>query len=337
MVSGTLQRAGGRLRIAAQLLRDGLGSPLWTASRDTPESDLFAAQDGLADELIATLGLDLSSGDRAELSRRRTDRPAAYRAFARGRYFWNKRAGRDLERAIEAFGEALEHDPGYARAHAGLADAYVLLPFYAGVDPRDAFPQARAAAIRALEIDERLVEAHTSLAYARFLYDWEFAGAEEAFARALELDPTYATARHWHGFYLSAMGRHSEAIAEMQRATELDPLSLVIQSDLALVQYFARRYEEAVAQAQTALELDERFAYAYFALCLASCQLQRFEEAVTAGEQAAQLSQRHPLMLAVLAHAMAVAGREQEARELFAELRRHRDAKPGHLALVEVA
>lgn len=333
VVTGTLRRSGSRLRIGAQLVREGASSPLWAGQADATESDLFGAEDELLNGLLEALGREPTSAGAAHPSRAAASHEA-HHAYLRGRFFWNKRAGEDLDRAISYFERAITLDPEYALAYAGLADAYVLLPFYTGAAPSESFPLASEAAARALALDERLAEAHTSLAYTRFFYDWEWEAAERGFARALELRPSYATAHHWRGFSWSALGRADAAIAELERALDLDPLSLVIHADLGLACYFARRYSQAVGHLEAALELDATFAYADFGLCLTRCAERRFDDAIAAARRAVAHASPNQAMRAVLGHALAIAGDKKAAEEVAASLHADPRANSSHLALL---
>ena len=303
-----------------QLLRVPDGDPVWAGTFDTVYTDPFAVQDAISAQVADGLSLRLSTRRSRQLGTRGTADPEAYQEYVRGRYFWNRRTEADLRKAMARFGAAIERDPAFAAAHAGLADCWVLLPLYGNLPPREAFPRAIAAARAALELDPELAEAHTSLAYARLMFDWDWAAAEEEFRRAQRLDPNYPTAAHWHGYLLSALGRHEEAIAQARRAQELDPLSLVINADHGLVLYFARRHEEAIAQFQRTLELDPRFAYARFGLALAYAATGRGEDAVREAEQAVEHSAGSSVNQAARGYALGVAGRAEEARRVLASL-----------------
>lgn len=321
VLEGTIQALGERRRVSVQLLDVRDGAPFWAERFDAAVTDPFALQDSISEQAVRALRLELTDPERSRLLGRHTEHPAAYDAYVRGRYFWNKRTGEDLERALAYFQRAVELDPLYARAHAGLADCHVVLPLYGSSTPEQVFPHGIKAARRALELDDSLAEAHTSLAYAHCFYEWDWTAAETAFRRALELNPGYANAHHWYGFFLSALDRRQEALAHGQRAQELDPLSLVITTDLGFVHYFARRFEEAVAQHRRALELDPEFPYARFALSLAYLELGRHEEAVVEARRAVELTAgANTAMQAALGHALARSGQEREARRILKEL-----------------
>ena len=224
-------------------------------------------------------------------------------------------------KAIGCFRQAVERDSGYAQAYAGLADAYVLLPFYGTHSPREVFPEARAAASRALELDGHLAEAHNSLAYTRFIYEGCWSQAEEGFRRAIELQTGYPTAHHWFGFLCAALGRHDAANELVRRALELDPLSLVINTDLGFVHYFARRYGDAVEQYRRTLELEPSFAYAHLGLCLAYERLGQLDEALAVARRGVGLAADSDSMLAIQGYVSAAAGRRSEALKVLAALR----------------
>lgn len=320
VLDGTLQRSGSVLRVSVQLVGVGAAAPVWAKSFDAEATDLFDLQDSLSQRLASELQLQLTRQERARLVQRATENAAAYEAYVRGRYFWNRRTEEGLSKAIDSFRQAIQLDPGFALAHAGLADCYVLLPLFGGVAPTEAFPQAKEAASRALELDASLAEAHTSLAYSHAFFDWDFETAEEGFQRAIALNPGYPTAHQWYAFLLAALGRHPEAEVEARRAVELDPLSLVIHTDLGMVLYFARRHEAAVEQFGRALDLDPTFAYAHFGRGHAELALGRQDEAVAAMRRAAELAAGLAAMQAAYGYALGVAGRQGEARAILADL-----------------
>ncbi len=319
VLDGTIRRSGDWLRISVQLVNVRTGVPTWATQLNARATDLFALEDSISQELAEELKLRLSPKERDRLTRSATRHPEAYDAYLRGRYFWNRRTFDGLTKAIELFHQAIELDPGLAAAYAGLADCRVLLPLHGAVAPRDVFPRAIAEAERALELDESFAEAHTSLAYARFIYERNWEKAERGFRRAIELSPGYATAHQWYAFLLAALGRHGEALAQARRARELDPLSLVINADLGMVLCFARD-SAAEEQLRRTLELDPSFAYARFELGFSLQQQGRLEEAVTEFGQAASLAPENLAMQGAFGQALAWAGRTEEARKILAVL-----------------
>jgi DNA-binding winged helix-turn-helix (wHTH) protein/tetratricopeptide (TPR) repeat protein len=324
VLDGTIRRSGDWLRISVQLVSVRDDAPLWATQFDARVTDLFTLEDSISQELAEGLRLRLSRQERDRLTRSATRHPEAYDAYLRGRYFWNRRTFEGLTKGIESFHRAIELDPEFTLAYAGLADCRVLLPFYGPVAPRDAFPQAIAAAGRALELDESLAEAHTSLAYARFIYERQWGEAERGFRRALEISPGYATAHQWYAFLLAALGRHGEAIAQARQARELDPLSLVINSDLGMVLCFARD-PAAEEQFRRTLELDPFFAYARFELGFSLQQQGRLDDAVAELGLASTMAPDNPVMQAALGQALARAGRTEEARKILASLEEQSD------------
>jgi DNA-binding winged helix-turn-helix (wHTH) protein/TolB-like protein/Tfp pilus assembly protein PilF len=319
VIEGSLQRAGDRLRVSLRLLRVRDGGTLWSGSFDTVTTDPFAVQDEISVQVAQALSLQLSGRPPAR-GNRGTDDAGAYQEYVRGRYFWNRRTEADLRKAMVHFHGALVRDAGFAAAHAGLADCWALLPLYGNAAPAYAFPRAAGEAREALDLDPDLAEAHTSLAYTQFQYEWSWAAAEEGFRRAMQLDPTYPTAVHWYAYLLSALGRHDEAVAHARLAQRLDPLSLVINADLGFVLYFARRHDEAVAQFERTLELDPRFPYARFGAALAYSAVGRHDDAVASATQAVELSRGSSLMKGTLGYVLAAGGRGEEARAVLREL-----------------
>ncbi len=317
VVEGSLQRDGGRLRVNLRLVRVKDGATPWSESFDAVFEDLFQAQDAISERVVGALGLELSSPGRTGGASRSARNTEAHQAYVRGRYFWNLRTRSGLEKAIEEFRLAADQDPKFALAFAGIADSWALMPLYGGVRPIEVFPRAIEAAERALELDGDLAEAHTSRAYAAFVFERDMARAEERFKRAIKLRPGYPTAHHWNAFLLSAAGRHAEATERMRAALTLDPSSRVINSDLGLILYFARKHEEAVDQFGRTLELDPEFAYARFGLGLAYLELSLMERGVLETRDAVELSGGATSMLAALGYACAVAGRGDEAHGIL--------------------
>jgi tetratricopeptide (TPR) repeat protein len=245
----------------------------------------------------------------------------------KGRYFWNKRTETDLRKGIDYFQKSLEQDPNYAQAYAGLADSYIILANWNLSPPAEAYGKAKAAALKALELDDQLAEAHTSLAKIKLSYEWDWAGAETEFKQAIQLNPGYATAHQWYGVYLSEMGRHDESVHERATAQELDPLSLSIATGLGRALYWARRYDESISRLQATMPRDPNYADTYWSLGLAYEQKRMHAEAISAFQRAVELSRSSefaegkPEMLAALAHAYAQAGKQSEARSILNQLK----------------
>jgi tetratricopeptide (TPR) repeat protein len=239
----------------------------------------------------------------------------AYEAYLKGRYFWNKRTGDSLKQAVDYFQQAIEKDPNYAQAYTGLADSFALLGDweYGVLAPKEAYPQAKAAATKALELDSTLGEAHISLAFSLKVFDWDFASAEREFRRGIELNPGYATGHQWYAGHLMLFGRYSEAIAEMMKAEDLDPLSLIIGADLAEDLLIAHRYEEAIERSRKTMDMDPHFALAHYQLGQAFLQEHKYNDAIAELQDAVGLSGGSTTCTSSLAYAYAVSGRRNEA------------------------
>ena len=310
------------LSIWTELVDARDGSHLWGEQYHRKLADIFAIQEGISQEISENLRLRLTGEEKKRMTKRYTESAEAYQLYLKGRYHWNKRTGEGLKKGIQYFQQAIEKDPGYALAYTGLADCYNLLSLYSELPPREAMPKAKAAALQALEIDDSLAEAHNSLAYAKLYYDWDWNGAEGEFRRALALNPNYAIAHHWYHEYLAAMGRFEESQAQILRAQELDPLSLMISADVGWGLYFARRYDEALEQLRKTLELEPNFVMAHFILGLTYLQKGQFQQSAAELQKAIALSGDSPLTLAlgVLGHVSAASGRKHEAHRMLERL-----------------
>jgi serine/threonine-protein kinase len=322
VLTGTVFHLNDNLLIRTELVDTTDGSRLWGEQYNRKMTDIFAIQEEIAREISEKLRFKLTGEEQKQLTKRHTDNPEAYRLYLKGRYNWNKRTPEGFKQGIEYFKEAIDMDSGYALAYAGLADSYNMLGNYSELSPKDAFPRAKTAAIKALRIDETLAEARASLAYSTNGYDWDWKGAATEFKRAIELKPNYATAHYWYATtHLAALGKLDEAISEMIEAKELDPLSLIINTNLGWIYYFARRYDDAVKQIHKALEIDENFNVAYFKLGQVYERQGRYEEAIEQYHRAMQLSSNLWIMPG-LGHALAMTGRHDEARRMLDELLR---------------
>jgi DNA-binding SARP family transcriptional activator/Flp pilus assembly protein TadD len=323
VLTGRVVRLGERLIIRAELVDTADGSQLWGGQYDRDFSDVLAVQEEIARRISESLQLRLTSEEQGRLAGRQTESNEAYHAYLRGRYFWNKRTEDGLRKGIGHFRQAIELDPCYALAYAGLAESYVVLGSFGvgALAPAEAFPRAREAATRALEIDGTLAEARAALAFALASYDWDWAAAQREFLRAIELKPACTTAHHWHGLiYLTAMGRLDEAFAEVRRAHELEPLSLNINTDFGFLPYLMRQYDRAIDEYREALELDQNFVYTHWKLGLAYEQKAMYEEAVEEFLKAVALSGGSAHALVLLGHTYAVSGRRREALKVLDEL-----------------
>ncbi len=311
---------GEDISINTELVSVADNSRLWGFRYNGKLSDVLAMQESIAEEISERLNPNLSGAEKNLLAKHDTENPKAYQLYLKGRFFWNKRTAEDLRRGIEFFYQAIEQDASYALAYAGLADCYGLLSNYAATPPQESMPKAKAAALKALEIDANLAEAHTSLGNVRKEFDWDFAGAENSFKRAIELNPNYATAHQWRAENLVVLKRFDEAIESMRRAQDVDPFSLIVNGEVGWVLHHARRYDEAVAQLDKTVELDRNFARTHFFLGRVYEQKGMYEEAVTATQKAIELSKGSALFKASLAHIYATAGQKSEAEKILREL-----------------
>jgi TolB-like protein/Flp pilus assembly protein TadD len=314
LVQGSVRRAGDRVRISAHLLRAEDESHVWDESYDRSEKDLISLQVEVAEAIARGINVTLSA--------RPQSFPAAnaqaYEAYLKGRYLWNKRTPEDLNRAIGFFRQATALDPKYAPAYVGIADCYALLGSaeLGAIPPKQAMPLAREAANKALTLAPEFAEAHASYAHIKLVYEWDFAGAEQEFERALTLNPGYATAHQWHALLLNSLGRHTEAIAEIREAQKLDPISPANRTALAEAYYFAHDYEAALHESRNALELSPDFILARVNLGRAYERLGRYDDAISEFQKASATSGGAPALLALVAHAYATKGDKKQALEL---------------------
>jgi tetratricopeptide (TPR) repeat protein len=280
VLEGSVRRSGDRLRIGVRLVNASDGYQLWSERYDRDLEDIFALQDEIAMRVVEALSPQLA-GRATPRAKRYTENLEAYQLYLKGRYLWNKRHEGGMREGLEAFQAAIDKDPFYAPAYGGLADSYALLGSWFDVLPaEEAMPRAKAAARRALEIDEALPEAHAALGWVALHYDWDWAAAEQHFRRALALDPARAATRHWYSFFLSAMGRAEEALREARAAWELDPLGLIINANLAQPLYYARRFEEALAAAEKLVRMEPAFPIGHQWLGMTLAALGRWDEAI---------------------------------------------------------
>ena len=337
VVEGTVLRSGDQVRITAQLIEASSDKHLWSRSYEGEFRDTLALQNRVAREIADQIRINLTPQEQAALKNGRVVNPEAYESYLKGRYFWNKRTADGLKAALAYFNQTIEEDPKYAQAYSGLADTYALLGDwqYAVMTPKEAFPKAKAAAIKALELDSALGEAHNSLAFVLDGFDWDFDAAGKEFRRAIELNPGYATAHHWYAWHLILLGRNDEAIAEMRKAETLDPLSLIINSDLAEILVLAHSYDESIQQSRKTIEMDPNFALAHNQLAQAYLQQQMYDEATGELQKAVQLSGGSPTSTANLARAYVLSGNRSEAEKLLNDLKKRSD--PGYSNAAEIA
>src|ERR1700689_1174712 len=282
VVEGTVLRSGDQVRITAQLIQAADDKHLWAESYEGNVRDTLALQNKVAAAIADQIRIKLNPQEQAALKNARVVNPEAYESYLKGRYFWNKRTANGLKAGLAYFNQAIEEDPNYAQAYSGLADTYALLGDwqYAVMPPKEAFPKAKAAATKALELDSTLGEAHNSLAFVLDGFDWDLDAGGKEFQRAIELNPGYATAHHWYAWHLSLLGRYDEAIAEMRKAASLDPLSLIINADLAEFLLLSHSYDESVEQGRKIIEMDSTFAIGHKQLGDAYLLKQMDKEAV---------------------------------------------------------
>jgi TolB-like protein/DNA-binding winged helix-turn-helix (wHTH) protein/Flp pilus assembly protein TadD len=337
VVEGTVFRSGNQVRITAQLIDASTDKHLWSQSYEGELRDTLALQSKVARAIADQIQISLNPREQAALKSAKVVDPEAYVSYLKGRYFWNKRSAESLKAALAYFNQAIDEDPAYAQAYSGLADTYALLGDwqYAVMTPKEGLPKAKAAAIKALELDSTLGEAHNSLAFCLDGFDWAFDSAGKEFLRAIELNPGYATAHHWYAWHLALLHRYNEALAEMRKAASLDPLSLVINVDLAELLALAHSYDQSIQQSRKAIEMDPNFALAHNQLGQAYIQEHMYDDAVAELRKAVQLSGGSPTCVANLARAYVVSGKSVEAVKLLSDLKRRSD--PGHSNASEIA
>ena len=320
VLKGSLRRAGDGARIVVELIQVKDRTHLWADSFEGDRPSVMAIQSEVARRIARASQVKLLPEKRATIAGASTANSEAHGAFLKGRYGLNKGTAEGVESAIKHFEEATSRDSSYAVAYAGLAVALDLADYFRVFPGKQAFPRAKAAAIKALELNASLPEAHNALAFAKHSYDWDWAGAEQIYQRAIELNPAFATARHWHGFCLGMLGRTDEALAEMRRAQELNPLSLIIRTHLGLILYLGRRYDEAIAQLRQTLEMEPDFAAAHYFLGWAHEQKGMDEETITHLQKALAVSPGSPSGIAALGHAHALFKRRRHAQKALKEL-----------------
>ncbi len=322
VVEGTVLRSGDRVRITAELVQVATDGHLWAESYESQLGDILTLQSHVTSAIVNEIRVKLTPEDQVRLAATRPVSTLSYENYLKGRYYWNKRSQEGLTKAINYFQIAVEKDPRYALAYAGLADCYSIIgsAIVGTVPTAEVAPKARAAALKSLELDNTLAEAHTSLATVRFNYDWDWNAAASGFRRAVELNPSYATAYQRNSLYLMSMGRASESIAEMNRAHDLDPLSISMNFSLGWRLYMAREYDQAIEQLRNTVDMDPGFVLPHLVLGQAYEQKKAYDQAITELRRTADISQNSPPVLAALARTYAVSGRTTEARNLLDQL-----------------
>jgi len=341
VVEGTVLRSGDQVRITAQLIQASADKHLWAQSYQGDVHQTLALQRQVARAIAEAIQVELTSHERDVLKSVKTVNSDAYQAYLKGRYFWNKRTADGMKEAISYFSRAIEKDPDYAPAYAGLTDSYALAGDwkYGVLAPKDAYPKAKAAALKAVELDGTLGEAHISLALCLDNFDWDFSYAGKEFTRGIELSPSYATGHGWYGWHLASLGRNGEALAQVEKAENLDPLSLIISSDVAEELLIAHRYDEAEKQTRKTINMDHFFAPAHYVMGATFVQKQRYDEAIAELRKATELSEGSTAFNANLAYAYAASGRRTEAVKILDDLKnqsKHGFSNAPEIALVYV-
>ena len=320
VAEGAVMWVGGRVRISAQLIEAPTDYHLWAASYERDLRDVLSMQEEVTRAIASEIRVNLSAQEQARLASTRPIDPEAYRLYLKGRYYWNKRSLEGFQKAIEYFQQATAKDPAYALAYVGLADTYTYFSFFDVVPPREAMPKAKAAAARALEIDNRLGEAHVSLGYVSYMYDWDWPAAGKHFEQALTLNPAYSRAHTFYPFYLSSLGQSEEALAVAKHSLDLDPASPAVSHSLAVQLYLARQFDNAIDQAHKTLELDPNFAISYELLGEVYVSRGMYREGLSELEKYSALSRGRAMSLALLGYAHARLGERSQALRMLEQL-----------------
>ncbi len=320
VLDGRIQRDTDRVRVTVQLIRVQDGVQLWADTFDRKFTDVFALEDALADMAAQSIRLKLTGAETLKFTKRSTENPAAYEAYMKGRYFWNKRTDSGLKKGLDYFQEAIKLDPGFAEAYVGVADSYAMLGLYAVVPPTEAFPAAKDAGTRALQMDDSLATAHATLGFINFYYDWKPSVADNEFRRALAENPHYAMAHSWYGESLAAKGEYSEAVVEAQRALQDDPLSMIVSSNAGWTFALAGQYDRAVETLKKAIDIDPAFPRTHFRLGEVYEQRGQYGLAIPEFERAVLLSGGDPYYEGSLGHAYGASGNSVKARSVLQNL-----------------
>jgi TolB-like protein/class 3 adenylate cyclase/Tfp pilus assembly protein PilF len=321
VLEGSVQKSADAVRVNVQLIKAANDSHLWADTYDRKSTDIFAVESEIAKTIAETLQATLTASEQRAIAIRPTENPEAYQLYLKGRFFWNKRTEADLKKSIDYFNQAIQKDPNYALAYAGLADAWLVLPVFGGGAPKDCSPKAETAARRAIHLDETLAEPHASLGLLLAIYYFDFSSSIQELERAIHLNPNYAMAHHWLGnLPLTFTGQFDRAIGELKRALELDPLSMIINANLGQTYCYSRQYEEAVVQLRRTIEIDPSFYYAHFQLGQ-TLEFKGDRDAAIAEYQKARELNDDPLVQALLAQATAKSGNPTQARKLLEQLK----------------
>jgi adenylate cyclase len=317
VLEGSVRKAGSRVRITIQLIDVGSEAPIWAQKYDRELEDVFKIQTDIAERVADALKVQLLRENRIQIEQKAPEDMGAYVLYLRGRYYWNKRTKEDLEKAIGYFGEAIRKEPNYALAHAGMADCYTLMGRHLYLPRKEAYPKARDHANRALELNDNLAEAHTSLAAVLTIYDWDWDAAEGHFRRAIHLNPNYAAAHYWHSVLLQTVGRLHESVPAAEKAQALDPLSPVIGMGVVQAYFFSEQYNKAVEECHKYLEMNPKEVVAQDYLVHLKVQEGLFEKAAEEARRLAEISERKAETVAHLAYVHAASGKTEEAKRLF--------------------
>ena len=337
---GSVTQVGGNLAISAELIDAHDDSHIWGEQYSRKLVDIFTVQDEIAKEMTAALRVRLSGNDERRMVRPSTKNPEAYQAYLMGRYWWNKKNADGYNKATTYFHQAIADDPNYAAAYSGLADCYTDFASNGLMAPKEAFPQAREAVEKALDLDETLAEAHASLAFIKAQYDWDYPGAEKEFQRAIALNPAYPTVHQWYGQTLEHIGRLDEGMAEIRRGLDLDPLSLIINTNVGVGLYFQRRYDQAIEQFRKTLDLDQNFILAHEHFGETYLQKQMYEEGIAEFNKELAISPGNARALTGLAYSYALAGRRADAQKVLgqlSELMKEKYVSEPHVARIYLA
>ncbi|MEO6393335.1 MAG: winged helix-turn-helix domain-containing protein [Pyrinomonadaceae bacterium] len=334
VLDGRVQRSGDRIRLTVQLLRVSDGMPLWGETFDEKFTDVFAVEDRISESVVRALLPTLSELQRQQLNKHYTENTEAFQSYIRGRYYWNLRSQADVRRAISFFEDAILQDPNYALAYAGLADSYATLSVFAMVDQSETMPKARSAAMKALELDDGLAEAHASLAYVKHRWEFDLVGAEHEFQRSLELNPQYPTAHQWYGWYLVSLGRFDQAAGEFQRAQQLDPRSLYTNLTLGVPYFYSGQYDRAAEQFRRVVQLKSDFGLAHLWLFLIYVQQKHFDEALAELKLNVQPNGGDLTKVPMLGYLYGISGQTAQARTVLAKYLRPADQRKAPFAVI---
>ncbi len=336
VLAGRVTQRGDNLQISAELVNVSNNSHIWGEQYNKKLSDILAVQEEISKEISEKLSLKLGSDDEKKLAKHSTENTEAYQLYLKGRFHWNKRKADDLRQAVDYFNQAIEKDPGYALAYAGLASAYAILPEYSGLPARDYIPKTEAAAKKALEFDPTLAEPHAALALTKYAHQWDWTGAETELKRAIELNPNYPTAHHWYSICLRQQGKFEESLIEIRRAQELDPLSPIISLNLGEVLSLMGHYDQAIEQYRKTLELDPNFPGLHLNLGGIYAEQGKFDDALSEVKKARDvIGETNPYGLGLLGYVYAKAGKKDDANKVLNQLLEF--SKQGYTISVEIA